>query len=105
MNLITLMRKIAPYVRPYKWLVVATLVLTLIGSLIAQVNAVVLDRTVDAINALIVPEGFEWSKAAHILTVISIILLGKEVLHPLCPKLLWRAHAHLRQQRPLPSRG
>ena len=80
MNLITLMRKIAPYVRPYKWLVVATLLLTLIGSLIAQVNAIVLDRTVDAINALVVPEGFEWSKAAHILTVISIILLGKEVL-------------------------
>ena len=80
MNLIQLMRKIAPYVRPYKWLVVATLVLTLIGSLIAQVNAIVLDRTVDAINALVVPEGFEWSKAAHILTVISIILLGKEVL-------------------------
>ena len=80
MNLIQLMRKIAPYVRPYKWLVVATLLLTLIGSLIAQVNAVVLDRTVDAINALVVPEGFEWSKAAHILTVISIILLGKEVL-------------------------
>ena len=80
MNLITLMRKIAPYVRPYKWLVVATLLLTLIGSLIAQVNAIVLDRTVDAINALVVPEGFEWSKAAHILTIISIILLGKEVL-------------------------
>ena len=80
MNLITLMRKIAPYVRPYRWLVVATLILTLAGSLIAQVNAVVLDRTVDAINALVVPEGFEWSKAAHILTVISIILLGKEVL-------------------------
>ncbi|MBO4214966.1 MAG: ABC transporter ATP-binding protein [Bacteroidaceae bacterium] len=80
MNLIQLMRKIAPYVRPYKWLVVATLVLTLIGSLIAQVNAIVLDRTVDAINALVVPEGFEWSKAAHILTVISIILLGKELL-------------------------
>ena len=80
MNLIQLMRKIAPYVRPYKWLVVATLLLTLIGSLIAQVNAIVLDRTVDAINALVVPEGFEWSKAAHILTVISIIHLGKEVL-------------------------
>ena len=80
MNLITLMRKIAPYVRPYKWLVVATLLLTLIGSLIAQVNAIVLDHTVDAINALVVPEGFEWSKAAHILTIISIILLGKEVL-------------------------
>ena len=38
MNLITLMRKIAPYVRPYRWLVVATLILTLAGSLIAQVD-------------------------------------------------------------------
>ncbi len=80
MNLIQLMRKIAPYVRPYKWLVVATLLLTLIGSFIAQINAIVLDRTVDAINGLIVPEGFEWSKAANILTIISIVLLGKEVL-------------------------
>ena len=80
MNLIVLMRKIAPYVRPYKWLVIATLVLTLIGSCIAQVNAIVLDRTVDAINALVVPEGFKWSKAAHILTIITIILLGKEVI-------------------------
>ena len=80
MNLFRLMQKIAPYVQPYRWLVVATLVLTLIGSLIAQVNAVVLDRTVDAINALVVPEGFEWSEAAHILLVISVVLLGKELL-------------------------
>ena len=80
MNLIVLLKKIAPYVRPYRWLVIATLILTLIGSFIAQVNAVVLDRTVDAINALVKPEGFDWSKAANILTIISIVLLGKELL-------------------------
>ena len=80
MNLIALMRKIAPYVRPYKWMVVATLVLTLIGSFIAQINAIVLDRTVDAINDLVVPEGFDWSQAVRILTIITIILLGKEVV-------------------------
>ena len=80
MNLISLLRKIAPYVRPYRWLVIATLILTLIGSLIAQVNAIVLDRTVDAINALVVPEGFDWSQAVRILTIISIVLLGKEVV-------------------------
>ena len=74
MNLIALMRKIAPYVRPYKWMVVATLVLTLIGSFIAQINAIVLDRTVDAINDLVVPEGFDWSQAVRILTIITIIL-------------------------------
>ena len=83
MNLIQLLKKIAPYVRPYKWLVVATLVLTLIGSLIAQVNAIVLDRTVDAINDLIGPGGVEWTEAARILSVISVILLGKEVLSAL----------------------
>lgn len=80
MNLITLFRKIAPYVKPYRWLVVLTLILTLIGSFIAQINAVVLDRTVDAINSLITTDTLVWSKAAHILTVISIVLLGKEVL-------------------------
>lgn len=80
MNLFHLLRKIAPYVRPYRWLVITTLILTLIGSLIAQVNAVVLDRTVDAINALVRPEGFEWSHATRILTIISIVLIGKEIL-------------------------
>ena len=80
MNLINLFRKIGPYVRPYRWLVVLTLILTLIGSFIAQINAVVLDRTVDAINALITTDNMVWSKAVHILTVITIVLLGKEIL-------------------------
>ena len=61
-------------------MVVLTLVLTLIGSFIAQINAVVLDKTVDAINSLITTDTLVWSKAAHILTVISIVLLGKEIL-------------------------
>ena len=80
MNLIQLFKKIKPYVYPYRWLVLITLILTLIGSFIAQINAVVLDRTVDSINALVNPEGFAWSKAANILTIISIVLLGKEIL-------------------------
>jgi len=82
MNLFKLFRNIRPFVRPYRWLVVVTLVLTLAGSLMAQVNAIVLDRTVDAINALIGTD-FSWSQAARILTVISIILLGKEILSAL----------------------
>lgn len=36
MNLITLFQKIAPYVKPYRWLVVLTLILTIIGSFIEQ---------------------------------------------------------------------
>ena len=76
-----LLRNMIPFVLPYRWLIVVTLVLTLIGSLMAQVNAVVLDRAVDAINALIQqPDGFSWGSAVRILTVITIILLGKEVV-------------------------
>ena len=76
-----LLRRLLPFVTPYRWLLVMTLVLTFAGSLMAQVNAVVLDRAVDAINALLHLEGgFQWSAAARILLTISIILLGKEVL-------------------------
>ena len=81
MNIWSLLKNILPFVLPYKWLIAVTLVLTLIGSLMAQVNAVVLDRAVDAINALIGQEGgFQWSQAVRILTLITIILLGKEVV-------------------------
>ena len=83
MNLAQLFKNIRPFVKPYKWLVIVTLILTLIGSLMAQVNAIVLDRTVDAINALIQQPSFAWSKAVKILTIISIVLLGKEILSAL----------------------
>ena len=82
MNLFQLFKNIRPFVKPYKWLVFITLVLTLIGSLMAQVNAIVLDKTVDAINALIGTD-FSWSQAARIMTVISVVLLGKEILSAL----------------------
>ena len=81
MNIWGLLRNMIPFVLPYRWLIVITLVLTLVGSLMAQVNAVVLDRAVDAINALIQqPGGFSWGSALRILMVITVILLGKEVV-------------------------
>ena len=79
MNLLQLFKNIRPFVKPYKWLVLITLILTLVGSLMAQVNAIVLDRTVDAINALIGTD-FSWGQAARIMTIITIVLLGKELL-------------------------
>ena len=82
MNLFQLFKNIRPFVKPYKWLVFITLILTLIGSLMAQVNAIVLDRTVDAINALIGTD-FSWSQAARIMTIITVVLLGKEILSAL----------------------
>ena len=75
-----LLKHILRYVKPYRWLVIITLLLTLIGSLLAQVNAIVLDRAVDAINILDQQPMLSWSSAMRILTIISVVLLGKEVL-------------------------
>ncbi|MBR4134201.1 MAG: ABC transporter ATP-binding protein, partial [Bacteroidales bacterium] len=82
MNIIQLFRNIRPFVRPYRLLVLVTLILTLAGSMMQQVNAIVLDRTVDAINALIGTD-FSWGQAARILIIISSVLLGKEILSAL----------------------
>ena len=53
MDIMSMLRNILPYIRPYKWLISTTLVLTLISSLLAQVNAIVLDKAVDSINDLL----------------------------------------------------
>ena len=76
-----LLKMLLPFVLPYRWLLILTLILTFVGSLMAQVNAVVLDRAVDAINALMHKSGgFDWSEAARLLLIVSAVLLGKEVL-------------------------
>ena len=80
MGIWKLLKRILRYVMPYRWLVVVTLLLTLLGSVLAQVNAVVLDRAVDAINVLDQQPSMSWTSAVRILTIISAILLGKELL-------------------------
>ena len=83
MNLFQLFKNVSPFVKPYKWLVFITLILTLIGSLMAQVNAIVLDWTVDQVNGL-VTAGEQWGQAAaHIVIMISVVLLGKEIISAL----------------------
>ena len=83
MNLFQLFKNVSPFVKPYKGLVFITLILTLIGSLMAQVNAIVLDWTVDQVNGL-VTAGEQWGKAAaHIVIMISVVLLGKELISAL----------------------
>lgn len=80
MNLWHLFQKLRPFVRPYRLLVIATLVLTLIGSLTAQVNALTLQYAVDRINTII-EAGQGLSSGWHILITISVILLGKEIIN------------------------
>lgn len=82
MNLISLFRQISPYVRPYRWLVLMTLLFTLIGSFAAQVNAIVLQYTVDEVNKL-VEAGKGMLEGSGILVMIAAILLGKEILSSL----------------------
>lgn len=80
MNLWQLFHKVKPFVLPYKWLVAVTLMLTLIGALTAQVNALTLQYAVDQINA-VVESGQGLNAGWHILITISVILLSKEVLN------------------------
>ncbi len=80
MNLLQLFQKLKPFVRPYRWLVIATLLLTLIGALTAQVNALTLKYAVDSINKL-VEAGQGLAQGWHILITITAILLGKEIIN------------------------
>jgi ABC-type multidrug transport system fused ATPase/permease subunit len=82
MNLWQLFQKLRPFVRPYRLLVIATLTLTLIGALTAQVNALTLQYAVDSINQLL-KAGEGLNAGWHILMTISAILLGKEILNAL----------------------
>lgn len=75
-----LLKKLVPYVLPYRWLLISALILTALGASMAQVNAIVLDHTVDSINDLLHQPVFEWGKATRLLIIVSSILLGKEIL-------------------------
>lgn len=80
MDLWQLFHKLRPFVRPYRLLVIATLILTLIGSFTAQVNAITLQYAVDSINKLL-EAGEGLNEGGHILITISAILLVKEVIN------------------------
>ena len=78
-SLFQLFKKLTNYIKPYKHLVIATLVLTLIGAFLAQVNALILRYAVDELTLLkndnkTLQDGFS------LLITISVILLSKELL-------------------------
>lgn len=80
MQLSVLYKKITPFVKPYKKMVIATLLLTFLGSFAAQVNALILKYTVDSISNLMVAHE-PLSKGFHLLGIISIVLLSKELVY------------------------
>ncbi|SFI83826.1 ABC transporter ATP-binding protein [Myroides guanonis] len=80
MTLRGLLSKIRPFVKPYRRLVIATLLLTIVGSFAVQINALILRYTVDGISNLMV-EKQPLSSGFHLLATISIVLLIKEILY------------------------
>lgn len=80
MKITTLFKYLRPFVTPYRPLIIGTLVLTLVGSLTAQINAWVLRYTVDEITFLTTQDD-PFSLGMRVLIIISSILLGKEILN------------------------
>ena len=80
MTLFQLFKNIFPYIKPYKWLIILALVLTFIGALTSQVNAYVLQYTVNSISSLV--EQHKLLKdGMYIMSIISVILLSKELVN------------------------
>ena len=80
MSLGNLFKQLWPFVKPYRTLVIATLILTAIGSFAAQVNAIILRYTVDHLNEIVsTNQGVQ--AGISLLVTISIILLAKEIVN------------------------
>src|SRR5690606_23536442 len=79
-NIWEIIGRLVPFVRPYKWLVVFSLVLTLIGAVAAQVNPIVIRYTVDSIQGL-VDQGRAAEGTTPLLIFITVILFGKELVN------------------------
>ena len=80
MNIWQIIARLWPSVRPYKGLVAASLLLTLIGALAAQVNPIVLRYTVDTVERLL-KEGVAANQTTPLLLFISGILFAKEIVN------------------------
>lgn len=80
LDLIRLFQKLRPFIRPYRLMIIGTLLLTFVGALAAQVNALLLKYTVDEVAALTkLPHPMH--QGVQLLILISAILIGKELLN------------------------
>lgn len=76
----SILRRLGEFARPYRGLFILTLILTVLGSFTAQVNAFVLQYTIDTLTDIVgLPD--PWVEGLKLLTLISSILLIKEVLN------------------------
>ncbi len=82
MTITQLFKKLIPFTRPYRSLIVYTLLLTVVGSFAAQVNAFILKYTVDSIGGLLETDS-PLQNGLSLLLTISVILLAKELIYAL----------------------
>ena len=75
-----LFRNLLPFVKPYRRMIIGTLLLTLVGSFAAQVNPLIVNETVTRVQALL-SEADPLEKGIRLLIVISLIMLGNELLN------------------------
>lgn len=80
MNIWQIIGRLVPFVRPNWRLVLATILLTLIGAVVAQINPIVLRYTVDSIQQLL-NEGRMASASVSLLLIISSVLFAKELIN------------------------
>jgi ABC-type multidrug transport system fused ATPase/permease subunit len=78
MNVWQIIVRLAPFVKPYKSLVIISFFLTLLGAVVAQINPIVLRYTVDTISQLL-SQGKTAQQGVSLLIFISTILFGKEL--------------------------
>lgn len=80
MNIWQIIRRLAPFVKPYTGLIIVSLLLTMLGALAAQVNPIVLRYTVDTVQDLL-NQGIPAEQSTKLLIEISIILFAKELVN------------------------
>lgn len=79
-TLFYIFRQLRPFVRPYRGMIIVTLVLTFLGALAAQVNPLVLKYTVDEVEKLM-QEAEPLKAGMPVLLTITAILFGKELMN------------------------
>lgn len=80
LGLIDIFKQLRPFVKPYRTMIIGTLLLTFIGALAAQVNPLVLEYTVDEVQKLTeLPNPL--AEGVQVLIIISSILFGKEIVN------------------------
>lgn len=79
MTFIQLIKNIKPYVYPYRWIIIITLLFTAIGSLLGQVNALIMKYTIDGVDTYL-SDSTAFKSTATLLTIIGAAFLIKELV-------------------------